>query len=183
MPLPRGLPLMAASHAGLARRNYLAPSGGQRQRVLIARALAQDAPDLLLDEPASALDYGNLFRLLDLLVQLRDQRRGVLFTTHQPGHAYLAATRVVLMQGGRLVADGTPARCIDATTLQSLYGMHEHHLQMAGLAQEWLRPRGAAPMRCLNRPLSLPPAGAPSGRAVVCLYLPLAPICPGLAGA
>lgn len=121
----------------LAGRSYAALSGGQRQQVLIARALAQDAPYLLLDEPASSLDYGNQLRLLELLGQLRDGGRGVLFTTHHPDHAFVVATRVVLMQAGRFIAQGTPAQCMNREQLARLYALPADKLDQAARAQRW----------------------------------------------
>ena len=121
----------------LAARSYAALSGGQRQQVLIARALAQDAPYLLLDEPASSLDYGNQLRLLDLLAQLRGGGHGVLFTTHHPDHAFAVATRVVLMQGGRFIAQGTPAQCMRREQLAQLYALPADQLDQAVRAKHW----------------------------------------------
>lgn len=123
----------------LARRSYAELSGGQRQQVLLARALAQQAPYLLLDEPASSLDYGNQLRLLELLAQLRDAGRGVLFTTHHPDHAFVVASRVVMMQAGRFVAQGTPAQCMNREQLARLYGVMPQSLLQAARAQEWVR--------------------------------------------
>jgi iron complex transport system ATP-binding protein len=140
----------AAVHAVLARlglqdlaaRSYTELSGGQRQQVLIARALAQDAPYLLLDEPASSLDYGNQLRLLELLGQLRDGGRGVLFATHHPDHAFVVATRVVLMQQGRFIAEGTPAQCMHRAQLARLYAVPEERLAQAASAQRWAQHAG-----------------------------------------
>lgn len=123
----------------LATRSYAALSGGQRQQVLIARALAQDAPYLLLDEPASSLDYGNQLRLLELLGQLRDSGRGVLFTTHHPDHAFLVASRVVLMQAGRFILQGTPAQCMHREQIARLYALPHERLDQAVHAQQWAR--------------------------------------------
>ncbi len=125
----------------LSRRSYAELSGGQRQQVLIARALAQQAPYLLLDEPASSLDYGNQLRLLELLAQLRDAGRGVLFTTHHPDHAFVVATRVVMMQSGRFIAQGSPAQCMNREQLARLYAVSPQSLLHAARAQEWTRPR------------------------------------------
>lgn len=125
----------------LAARSYAALSGGQRQQVLIARALAQDAPYLLLDEPASSLDYGNQLRLLDVLSQLRDDGRAVLFTTHHPDHAFVVASRVILMQSGRFIAEGAPAQCISRDQLARLYALSAESLERAATAHDWSRQR------------------------------------------
>lgn len=123
----------------LAARSYAALSGGQRQQVLIARALAQDAPYLLLDEPASSLDYGNQLRLLEVLNQLRSDGRGVLFTTHHPDHAFAVASRVILMQSGRFIAEGAPAQCISRDQLARLYALSPESLERAATAHDWSR--------------------------------------------
>ena len=125
----------------LATCSYAALSGGQRQQVLIARALAQDAPYLLLDEPASSLDYGNQWRLLELLGQLRDSGRGVLFTTHHPDHTFLVASRVVLMQAGRFILQGTTAQCMHREQIAKLYALPPERLDQALHAQQWARQR------------------------------------------
>ncbi|MBN2690877.1 MAG: ABC transporter ATP-binding protein [Burkholderiaceae bacterium] len=126
----------------LSIRSYAALSGGQRQQVLIARAVAQDAPYLLLDEPASSLDYGNQLRLLELLGQLRQSGRGVLFTTHHPDHAFVVASRVMLMQDGRFIAEGTPAQCMNREQLARLYVLPPDRLDEAARAQRWAHQHG-----------------------------------------
>ncbi|WP_449369893.1 ABC transporter ATP-binding protein [Thiomonas sp.] len=123
----------------LAASSYVALSGGQRQQVLIARALAQDAPYLLLDEPASSLDYGNQLRLLDVLNQLRDDGRAVLFTTHHPDHAFVVASRVILMQSGRFIAEGAPAQCMGRVQLAALYALSPESMERAAAAHDWSR--------------------------------------------
>ena len=82
----------------LARRDFAQLSGGQRQLVLAARALATEAPIMLLDEPTSALDVHNQDRLLTLLHRLsREHGLTILFTTHQPNHALAVAHKTLLM--------------------------------------------------------------------------------------
>ncbi len=97
-------------------------SGGERQMVLIARAICQDAGILLLDEPTAGLDYGNQLRILKLLGELRDAGRAIVMSSHHPDHAFLAATQVALLKGGRLLDSGDPQRVLTAETLGALYG-------------------------------------------------------------
>jgi cobalamin transport system ATP-binding protein len=93
----------------LAARPLGELSGGERQRAVLARALAQDAPILLLDEPTSALDLGHQQQALDLLDGLRrDVRLTVLSAMHDLTLASQYAERVLLIDDGRLVADGSP---------------------------------------------------------------------------
>lgn len=71
----------------LADRTVTTLSGGERQLVLIARALAQQAQLLIMDEPTASLDFGNQLRILDTVRRLADRGIGVLLSTHQPQHA------------------------------------------------------------------------------------------------
>jgi iron complex transport system ATP-binding protein len=95
----------------LAGKSYLELSSGERRMVLIARALAQDCAALIMDEPVSALDYGNQFRLLELIGELSSGGPAVILTTHHPEQALYLGGRAVMMSGGRLIADG-PARAV-----------------------------------------------------------------------
>lgn len=123
------LALVGIGH--LASRPYTEISGGERQLALIARALAQGARLLVLDEPASGLDYGHQLRLLDRLAGLAREGYGVLMSTHHPEHALLASTRVLLMKNGRIEADGPPRQVITGEGLQSLYGLSAEQLAPA----------------------------------------------------
>ncbi|WP_414449314.1 ABC transporter ATP-binding protein [Burkholderia sp. 22PA0099] len=118
--------------AALADRDYAALSGGERQRVLLARALAQDAPILLMDEPLTGLDYGHQLRLHALLADLAREGYAILHTTHRPDDACHAATRVVVLDRGRLAADGAPHDVLDATAIGALYGTPVEQFDIAG---------------------------------------------------
>lgn len=116
----------ALEHLGiahLAARPYTEVSGGERQLALIARALAQGARLLVLDEPATGLDFGHQLRLLDRLGALAGEGYGVLMTTHHPEHALMAATRVLLMRAGRVEAEGAPREVVTPARVQALYGI------------------------------------------------------------
>jgi iron complex transport system ATP-binding protein len=97
-------------------------SGGERQLVLIARALAQEAPIIIMDEPTASLDFGNRLRVLRHLRALRDSGIGVLLATHDPDQAFLCADRVALVHRGRLEPAGTPVGIITASNLARIYG-------------------------------------------------------------
>ncbi|HVT81515.1 MAG TPA: ABC transporter ATP-binding protein [Phycisphaerae bacterium] len=105
----------------LVDRELESLSGGERQRVAIARALAQETPIVLLDEPTSALD---LYHELELVDQLRSLARGgrlVVLVTHDLNLALECATRVLLMDRGKIVADGVPRAVLTAAVLEPVY--------------------------------------------------------------
>lgn len=107
----------------LAARPYTRISGGERQRTLIARALVQGAATLLMDEPASGLDWGHQRRLAVHLRALADAGHAVLMSTHQPEQLTGLADRVLLMRGGRLIAEGPPPALLNPAVLEALYGL------------------------------------------------------------
>jgi iron complex transport system ATP-binding protein len=95
-----------------ASRRLASLSGGERQRAVLARALAQDAPLLLLDEPTSALDVGRQQQALEIVDELRvTEGLTVLSAMHDLTLAGQYADRLLLIDRGRLVADG-PARVV-----------------------------------------------------------------------
>jgi manganese/iron transport system ATP-binding protein/manganese/zinc/iron transport system ATP- binding protein len=95
-------------------------SGGQRQRTLLARALVQDAPVLLLDEPLAGVDPASAERIEALFAELRAEGRALLVSTHDVDSA--RASDLVLCLNGRQVAFGPPAEVLDRQTLQATYG-------------------------------------------------------------
>jgi iron complex transport system ATP-binding protein len=98
-------------------------SGGERQRVLLARALAQTAPVLLLDEPTTALDVGHQQEVLELVDSLRrEQWLAVLTTMHDLTIAGQYADRLVLLDRGRVVAEGPPDEVLTEERLARLFG-------------------------------------------------------------
>jgi ABC-type Mn2+/Zn2+ transport system ATPase subunit len=103
-----------------AGRTFGALSGGQRQRVLIARALVQDAPVLLFDEPFTGLDERSADRLERLLGELAGEGRAVLVATHDVEQA--KAWDLVLCLNRRQVAFGPPAEVLTRTVLEQTYG-------------------------------------------------------------
>ena len=116
----------------LARRQVNTLSGGERQLVLIARALVQHTPILLLDEPLAHLDPGNRQRVLGLLGRLAAQGRTVIFTTHAPQAAAQIAERVLLLAGGRLLFAGARDEALTSARLSRLYGTPLRVMQIEG---------------------------------------------------
>lgn len=105
----------------LADRRYQELSGGERQMVLVARALAQQAKLLVMDEPTANLDYHNQVKILTAIKYLADQGLAILMTSHYPDHAFLACSKVALMKGGRIVAQGNPEQVVTSESLTGLY--------------------------------------------------------------
>ncbi len=95
-------------------------SGGKRQRVLVARALVQDAPILLLDEPFTGVDRPSADALEALLAELAAEGRGVLIATHDVDQ--VRAWDSVLCLNGRQVAFGPPERTLTRAVLEETYG-------------------------------------------------------------
>jgi manganese/iron transport system ATP-binding protein/manganese/zinc/iron transport system ATP- binding protein len=106
--------------AGRARARFGTLSGGQRQRVLIARALLQDAPVLLLDEPLSGVDAVSAARIEALFGELRAEGRALLVATHDVEQAL--GWDAVLCLHGRQVAFGPPAEALTTDVLRETYG-------------------------------------------------------------
>ena len=106
----------------LAERPVTEISGGERQLVMIARALAQQASLLVLDEPTASLDFGNRVRVLRELDRLRARGMTILFSTHEPDQALAHADRALLLADGRTLALDTVARALTTTNIERLYG-------------------------------------------------------------
>jgi iron complex transport system ATP-binding protein len=98
-------------------------SGGELQRVQIAVALAQEAPVLIADEPASHLDLGAAAGLARMLRGLVSDGLSVLLVVHDLGLAAAVADQVVVMAGGRTVAAGSPEDVLDAGVLADVWGV------------------------------------------------------------
>ena len=88
-------------------------SGGQKQRVAIARALAMDPDILLFDEPTSALDPEMVGEVLQVMKQLAADGMTMVVVTHEIGFAREVASRVIFMEGGYIVEEGTPDEVIN----------------------------------------------------------------------
>ncbi len=105
--------LAAVDLAGLADRRPHHLSGGEKRRLAIAGVLAMAPQVLLMDEPFSNLDYPATCRVLDQILDLHSKGHTVIITTHDLEKVVAHAQRLVVMAGGRVVADGVPAEVID----------------------------------------------------------------------
>jgi iron complex transport system ATP-binding protein len=109
--------------AALAARRLATISGGELQRAVLARALVQEAPVLLLDEPTASLDLGHVQQVLELVDDLRrDHTLTVVAAMHDLTLAAQFADDVVLLDHGRAVRSGAPADVLDASTIADVYG-------------------------------------------------------------
>jgi iron complex transport system ATP-binding protein len=99
-------------------------SGGQRQRVLVARAIAQEAGLLLVDEPTNSLDPEHQLAVFRSIADLVAGGRAAMVVTHDLNLASQFATRVLVMQAGRTVTEGPVERVLTQAVLEPVYGPH-----------------------------------------------------------
>ena len=111
----------AAGVARFADRSIGEVSGGERQRVLLARALAQGTPALLLDEPTASLDANHAVRTLELVRDLVDDGRGALAAIHDLDMAARYCDRIVVLANGGVHAAGPPDEVLTADALRAAF--------------------------------------------------------------
>lgn len=114
--------LQRCDAAEFAERPLHELSGGQRQRVLVARALAQEAGVLLVDEPTNALDPEHQIAVCELFAELAREGRAVCVVTHDLVLASQYATRCVLLDQGRVARDGSVEAVLARDVLEPVYG-------------------------------------------------------------
>ena len=125
---PRDLEIVASTLerldlSGFGARELTSLSGGERQRVVLARALAQEAPILLLDEPTTALDLGHQQEVLELVDDLRHSMgTTVVATVHDLTLAARYGDRVAMLSNGRIVDEGAPADELTADSIAEIFG-------------------------------------------------------------
>jgi len=109
--------------AHLAERPVLEMSSGEAKRTLIARALAHQPHTLLFDEPSNALDIAAQFQLRDTLRELARSGLAILLVTHHVSEIIPEMERVILLQQGRILADGAKDRVLTEANLRTLFGV------------------------------------------------------------
>lgn len=116
-------------------------SGGQQQLVLLARALVQDTPIILLDEPMSALDLKNQSFFMKCIKQLHIEGKTIIFSTHNPNHALALSCDVCVLHNKQIICHGRADEVLTPTLVQEIYGsdvyIYEHsgrkHCEIAEL--------------------------------------------------
>ncbi len=127
--------------AELADRRFAELSGGEKQLVILAQALMQRAPLLLLDEPASALDVSHQLRLFDLLRELNAEGLTVLCILHDLNLALHYFDRLLVLSGGEVAAFGPPDDVLRPEILESVYGVRAYMHRHAGRTYLTFSPR------------------------------------------
>jgi len=110
--------------SGLENRGFGELSGGERQLVLFAKALVQDTETLVLDEPSSNLDIRHQDRIFSMAQELAGEKRAVLTSVHNLGVAAQYCSRLLLLEMGRVAADGRPEEVLRSEILDRVYSVH-----------------------------------------------------------
>ena len=109
--------------AHLAERPLMQMSSGEAKRTLIARALVHEPHTLLFDEPSNALDIGAQLQLRETMRELARSGLAILLVTHHVSEIIPEIERVILLQGGRILADGAKENVLNEERLRELFGV------------------------------------------------------------
>ncbi|MDO5328893.1 MAG: ABC transporter ATP-binding protein [Coriobacteriia bacterium] len=107
----------------LAEKSYAQISGGEQQLVSIARVLTQKPDFILLDEPTSHLDFGNIVRTLKIIKSMSDKGFGIIMTTHNPDHALMMGGSTLIMKDCGNFKFGNTKQIVTQDSLRDLYGI------------------------------------------------------------
>lgn len=107
----------------LANHPYAFCSGGEKQLCLIARAIAQQAKILVMDEPSASLDFGNRIRVMQTVRSLAADGYAIVQTTHDPEQAFMYSDKILAIHGGQVLAWGTPQDVMEKALMSKLYGI------------------------------------------------------------
>lgn len=122
----------AAGVQDLAERQVATLSGGERARVLVARGLAGAPQFLLADEPTAGLDPGHALDMADLFRAQTGRGVGVVVTMHDLSLAARAADRIVILSGGKILADGPPEEALSEAAILQAYGVRARVVERNG---------------------------------------------------
>jgi iron complex transport system ATP-binding protein len=107
-----------------AERYFNEISGGEKQRVMLASAIAQEPEVMLLDEPTSALDLKYQVQILNILKRLNEEKNiTVIMAMHDLNLASRYCQRLILLQDGAIVQDGTPEEVLQKEIIENVYGV------------------------------------------------------------
>ena len=124
--------LAALDLEALAARPVMSLSGGERARALLARVLAGEPRWILADEPLAALDLGHQLALVAHLRRAASEGAGVVLVLHDLALAMNHADRVLVLDQGRLVADGAPEQALARALIERVWGVRAHWLGQPG---------------------------------------------------
>jgi iron complex transport system ATP-binding protein len=123
-------------------------SGGERQKVLLAAALAQNTPLLLLDEPTAYLDYRSQAETLELIRSIHETRKTtILAVTHDLNFALQAADRLIVLSEGKAVWEGRPGELVEPGLLERLFGAGFLRIEAEGAGVPFVVLLGSAQTR------------------------------------
>lgn len=130
----------------LSERSVMNLSGGERARVMLARALAVEAPLLLVDEPIAALDPFHQLQIMDVLAAHSERGGAVISVLHDLSLAARFCRRLILMSRGKVVADGETKAVLDSPALEAVYKVAVHRGERDGVPYvlPWKRNNGGA---------------------------------------
>lgn len=118
--------------SSLRARRALDLSGGELARAMIARALAQDTPVILADEPVAGLDPAHQISAMKVFRDLAHQGHTILISLHDLPLASRYCGRLILLDKGRVIADGAPRDVLDATHIRGVFGIEGHWSELPG---------------------------------------------------
>ena len=120
----------------LKDRGYMQISGGERQLVLLARALAQEARILILDEPTSNLDFGNQIKVMAQIKNLAREGYSIIQSTHNPDQTFLFSDKIIAMKDGKILKCGKP---VDVFSNDLIQGLYEINVKVQSLYDDKIR--------------------------------------------
>ncbi|MEM0487794.1 MAG: ABC transporter ATP-binding protein [Candidatus Bathyarchaeia archaeon] len=129
----RALEMLGIGHLG--EKTYTKVSGGERQLTLLARAIAQGASYVLLDEPTSHLDFKNQWTVLSKIREFsHNEGKGVLISLHDPNLALFFGDWVLVLNKGEIVVQGAPSEVITEDLIEEVYGIKVYSIKTNGFS-------------------------------------------------